>query len=140
IHRPQQRSGEFTLIDDAYNANPASMTAALNVLAGMQPAKGGKRVAVLGDMLELGTKTAEFHESLADLASMKSIAQVHAVGPIMSSLWNALDGEKRGQCAHAPDQINVEAIASPGDVVLVKGSNASGVSRLVDALKALGKR
>lgn len=139
-HQINGPDGTFALIDDAYNANPASMSAALDVLAVAEPSKSGVRVAVLGDMLELGTRTEEFHKAIADLSAMKSIAKVHCVGPLMRMLWSTLAEDKRGQWANTPNDLDIDAIARAGDVVLVKGSNGSGVARVADALKALGER
>ncbi|MCV6597875.1 MAG: UDP-N-acetylmuramoyl-tripeptide--D-alanyl-D-alanine ligase, partial [Mangrovicoccus sp.] len=134
-------SGEIALFDDAYNANPTSIAAALEVLAAAQPGPGGRRVLILGDMLELGPQEAAIHAELADLPSMGAVDLVHCAGPRMAGLWQALPAAQRGlQCdaaAALADQIG--ALMQGGDVVLVKGSNGSRVSRVVDALRALGQ-
>jgi UDP-N-acetylmuramoyl-tripeptide--D-alanyl-D-alanine ligase len=135
------------LIDDAFNANPASMAAALDMLAASRPAHDvgriarGRRIAVLGDMLELGAAEAEMHAGLADLAAMRDIDEVHCVGPLMRTLWAALPEAKRGHCAERAEELAERAhrLIDAGDVVLVKGSKASGVSRVVDALRGSGR-
>lgn len=130
----------FTLVDDAYNANPTSAGAALAVLAQLSPGPGGRRIAVLGDMLELGADELSLHAGLADHPAVASIAQIHCVGPRMRALHAALPFEKRGRATdHADDLIETLApLVHPGDVVLVKGSKGSYVSRVVDALRHLG--
>ena len=82
------------LIDDAFNANPASLAAGLEVLAGVTPPRGGRRIAVLGDMLELGDEAATMHADVADLPSMASVEMVHTCGPLMAHLHAALPGAK----------------------------------------------
>ena len=128
--------GEVTLIDDAFNANPASVSAALAVLA----AAPGRRVAVLGDMLELGRAEEELHAALASDPGLREAHVVHALGPLMRALHEALPEARRG--LWTPD---AEAMAAAlpatlreGDTVMVKGSKAIGAARVVDALRALG--
>ena len=135
------------LIDDAFNANPASMAAALDMLAASRPRHDvgriahGRRIAVLGDMLELGAGEAELHAGLADLAAMRDIDEVHCVGPLMRTLWAALPEAKRGHCVARAEELAERAhrLIDAGDVVLVKGSKASGVSRVVEALRSSGR-
>jgi UDP-N-acetylmuramoyl-tripeptide--D-alanyl-D-alanine ligase len=129
------------LIDDAFNANPASLAAGLEVLAATTPARGGRRIAVLGDMLELGEGAEVMHAEVADLPSMEAVDVVHTCGPLMAHLHDALPGAKRGTheatarelCHALPRRLR------PGDVVLVKGSKGSRVSLVVDALRKLGQ-
>lgn len=136
----------FDLIDDAFNANPASMAAALDVLAASEPTDGlgriaaGRRVAVLGDMLELGEDEAAMHAELAAHPAMERIDLVHCVGPRMRALWDALPATKRGHRVDSAEALMPKArsLVDAGDIVLVKGSKASRVSRVVEALKALG--
>jgi len=135
------------LIDDAYNANPTSMEAALEVLAAQEPVDGvgrvsrGRRIAVLGDMLELGQDEAAIHAALADLASMKAIALIHCVGPRMKNLHVALAPDKRGQWTETASEMagKMRGLVDAGDVVLVKGSLGSRVGLVVDAVRKLGQ-
>jgi UDP-N-acetylmuramoyl-tripeptide--D-alanyl-D-alanine ligase len=137
----------FDLIDDAFNANPASMAAALDVLAAAEPRNGigrileGRRVAVLGDMLELGPDEAALHAAIATHPAMATIHTVHCVGPRMRALWEALPPRKRGDWRETAKEMAEAAhhIADAGDVVLIKGSKGSKVSIVVDALKKLGQ-
>lgn len=129
--------GRITLIDDAYNANPTSMAAALDVLAATVPESAGRRVAVLGDMLELGPTEAALHADLAELPVMESIDRVFCVGPRMESLYGALPDHRRaGQFPDAASAVaSIPARLAPGDVIMIKGSLGSHVSKLVTALR-----
>jgi UDP-N-acetylmuramoyl-tripeptide--D-alanyl-D-alanine ligase len=135
------------LIDDAFNANPASMKAALDVLAAAEPEDGlgrvrrGRRIAFLGDMLELGATEAALHRALAAEPALALVAQVHCVGPLMRHLWQALPERQRGEWVARPEDLlgRLHRVVDPGDVVLVKGSKGSRVSLLVDALAKLGQ-
>ena len=138
---------ELLLIDDAYNANPASLGAALEMLAEIAPGPGpggegrGRRVAILGDMLELGADEAVLHAGFATHPSMQSIDIVHCVGPRMAHLWEALPAARRGRRSESAEELGAVAhrLVSAGDVVLVKGSKGSQVARVVDALRNLGQ-
>jgi len=125
--------GEALLIDESYNANPASMVATLGVLA-EQPAC--HRIAVLGDMRELGRESPDFHAGLADPIASANVDFALLVGPEMAALANALEG--RVEFEHVRDAATaLDRLVSrigPGDAVLVKGSNAVGLGRLVAAL------
>jgi UDP-N-acetylmuramoyl-tripeptide--D-alanyl-D-alanine ligase len=139
-HRVNGYDGEFLLIDDSYNANPASMRAAFEVLAQSKPAAGGRRIAVLGDMLELGTSAERLHAGLAaDLAAATD--RVYCCGPLMATLFAALPEDKRA--VHAPDSSALTPLLTGdirvGDVVLVKGSLGSRMARVVEALMELGQ-
>ncbi len=128
------KGGEAVLIDESYNANPASMRAALAVL-GAAPVEGrGRRLAVLGDMLELGPKGEAMHADLAPAAASADL--VFCAGPLMRALWEALPDNRRG--AWAPDaQALLPLVAERlrgGDVLMVKGSNGSRMGPLVRAL------
>jgi UDP-N-acetylmuramoyl-tripeptide--D-alanyl-D-alanine ligase len=132
--------GSAQLVDDAFNANPASMAAALDLLVALSPSAGGHRTAVLGDMLELGPDEAQLHAEIAAHPAMARIATVHCVGTRMKNLWEALDDDKRGHWTETADAMraHLDDLAASGDVVLVKGSKGSRVSLLVDALVAAG--
>jgi UDP-N-acetylmuramoyl-tripeptide--D-alanyl-D-alanine ligase len=128
----------FLLIDDSYNASPPSMRAAFEVLA---EAPASRRVAVLGDMLELGSDSAKMHESLAEPLAANRIDLVFCCGPNMRRLYERLPAAMRG--AHALDSAALEAIVlgavREGDALVVKGSLGSRMGRIVEALKALGR-
>ncbi|WCT74020.1 UDP-N-acetylmuramoyl-tripeptide--D-alanyl-D-alanine ligase [Sphingomonas naphthae] len=125
-------SGEALLIDESYNANPASMAATLAVL-GRTP---GRRIAVLGDMKELGEESPAFHAALAAPLAAAGVSTAILVGENMAALAEALEG--RADFAHVPDAARaieaLKAMLAPGDAVLVKGSNSMGLSRVVAAL------
>jgi UDP-N-acetylmuramoyl-tripeptide--D-alanyl-D-alanine ligase len=131
----------FTLIDDSYNANPASMRAAFSVLGAAEPAGRGRRVAVLGDMLELGRETGRMHAGLADDLAESGVRLVFLCGPEMARLEAAM--KDRAEVTHAPDSETlapkVAAAVGDGDVVLVKGSLGSRMAVVVEALKSLGE-
>jgi UDP-N-acetylmuramoyl-tripeptide--D-alanyl-D-alanine ligase len=124
------------LIDESYNASPASMRAAFGVLAAMTPPKGGRRIAVLGDMLELGDEAARLHTELAQPLIDAEVTLVFAAGPMMRHLYDALPKRMRG--AHAATAAALAQTVSrrlrPGDIVSVKGSHGS---RMGDVVKRL---
>ncbi|WP_417598684.1 UDP-N-acetylmuramoyl-tripeptide--D-alanyl-D-alanine ligase [Pararhodobacter oceanensis] len=134
------QDASFTLIDDAFNANPASLAAALDVLANTTPGAGGRRIAILGDMLELGPQEQALHLAVASHPAMATIDRVHCVGPRMQTLYTALPEPQRGHYVPQAEDLGAKAhrLVHPGDVVLVKGSKGSYVSRVVDALRNLG--
>jgi len=130
--------GKATLIDESYNANPASMRAAIALLGQAEPAREGRRIAVLGDMRELGPMAPALHAGLApDLIAAK-VDQVFLAGPLMRSLHDALPPPLRG--GYAETAADLEAMVAGalerGDVIMVKGSNASRMWGLVERLKA----
>jgi len=137
----------FDLFDDAFNANPASMAAGLDVLAAQTPRDGvgrvkhGRRVAVLGEMLELGPDEARLHAAIAEHPAMAVIDIVHMAGPRMRALFEALPRQKRGEWFETAKDLAARAphLVDAGDVVLVKGSKGSKVSLVVDALRKLGQ-
>lgn len=128
--------GDITLIDDSFNANPASMASGLAALAA-QPGEGRRRVAILGDMLELGPEAEAMHAALADDPSMAKVDVVHAAGPLMASLMRALPEVRRGVWEAGVEGLiaRLPELVRPGDIVLVKGSKSSRVASLVDALR-----
>ncbi len=130
----------FELIDDAFNANPTSLSAALEVLAAAKPQGRGRRIAILGDMLELGPAEAEMHAAIASDPALETVATIHCAGPRMAHLHAALDPARRGRHTETAEELAAEAphLVRPGDVVLVKGSKGSRVSLVVDALRKLG--
>jgi UDP-N-acetylmuramoyl-tripeptide--D-alanyl-D-alanine ligase len=132
-------AGTIELLDESYNANPASVRAMLAVLARTQPAVGGRRVLALGDMRELGEGADAYHAGLADAVAASGAAQVFLCGPHMQALWHKLAAGQRG--AHKPDSASladdVAAALRAGDVVAVKGSLGSKMKVIVDAILAV---
>ena len=129
--------GDVLLIDESYNANPTSMRAALALL-GQVPMKGmGRRIAVLGDMLELGPEGAALHASLADAVTGNAVDLVFCSGPLMKSLWDALPSERRGGYADTSAALEPEILGAvaANDAVMIKGSLGSRMGPIVKALK-----
>jgi UDP-N-acetylmuramoyl-tripeptide--D-alanyl-D-alanine ligase len=137
-HRLRWRGGSLTLIDESYNASPAAMRAALAVLGAAAPAAGGRRVAVLGDMLELGRAAPGFHRDLAEPLIAAETDRVFLIGTEMAALHEVLPASIReGLWPSAEAAIPaVLSFLEPGDVVTVKGSNSLGVGRIVQRLLA----
>ena len=133
-------NGTFTLIDDAYNANPTSMMAGIKVLAQTKPAEGGRKIAVLGDMRELGDDAVKMHADLHHPLTAMEINRVYCVGPLMAELDKTLpDAINAGHFETADAAIApIKADLKPGDVVLIKGSLGIYVSKIVSALKSGG--
>jgi UDP-N-acetylmuramoyl-tripeptide--D-alanyl-D-alanine ligase len=139
----EQAAGGAVLIDDSFNGNPASMVAALDSLKA-RPIKGGRRIAILGDMLELGAEAPAYHEELA--RHLSGIDGVYCVGPLMRHLYDLLPADQGLGWHEDPATLEPQAIASllqSGDVVVVKGSKKmfwvnKFVPRLAAALQAGG--
>lgn len=129
---------EAFLVDESYNANPASIRAALSTLAGIEISGRGRRIAVLGDMLELGASAETRHRELADAVSANGIDLVFTAGPLMRHLFEALPVAARGVAAlNSADLVDpVLSVLRPGDAVMVKGSNSIRMGRIVEAVKA----
>lgn len=126
------------LIDESYNANPTSMRAAIALLAQHDGGGKGRRVAVLGDMLELGAEAPRLHAELIEPLVQAGVNTVFCAGPMMHHLWAALPRPMRGVYAEQSSGL-VEAISEdvrPGDVIMVKGSLGSRMGLIVDALLA----
>jgi UDP-N-acetylmuramoyl-tripeptide--D-alanyl-D-alanine ligase len=128
--------GTFLLIDESYNANPVSMKAALAVLGAMPVAENGRRIAVLGDMLELGEHSRKLHAALAGPLAEAKVDRVLLAGPETAALAEALPADM--PCKHRDDAAGLKPLVletvQPGDVVMVKASNGSGFTRLTEAL------
>lgn len=133
-HKLKLPRGSVTLIDESYNANPASMRAALALLAACSDAK--RRIAVLGDMLELGEHSEALHAELAGPVTQSGADLVFLAGAQMQALAGALPAKTLGgHFAAAPDLVPILAAAlKPGDAVMIKSSNGIGFSKIVDAL------
>ncbi|WP_430463460.1 UDP-N-acetylmuramoyl-tripeptide--D-alanyl-D-alanine ligase [Tabrizicola sp.] len=137
----------FELIDDAFNANPASMAASLEVLIHATPQDGigskakGRRIAILGDMLELGPTEAALHAAIAETPGLAAVDIIHCVGPRMKGLHAALPRAQRGEWVETAAELLPRArhLIDAGDIVLVKGSKGIKVSTMVDALRKLGQ-
>jgi UDP-N-acetylmuramoyl-tripeptide--D-alanyl-D-alanine ligase len=129
--------GEATLIDESYNANPASMAAALNVLGQAKVGPHGRRIAVLGDMLELGPTGAALHRGLNEAIKANHIDLVYCCGPLMRNLWDALSTGKRGGYAESAAGLEAQAVAAirAGDAIMIKGSLGSKMKTIVNALE-----
>ena len=128
--------GEITLLDDAYNANPVSMRAAMSSLAAAQPAGNGRRIAVLGDMLELGETAPSKHAELCEPLQSANADLVFACGSLMKHLHDALPAAMRAGYAESANDV-LEPLKSElrsGDVVLMKGSNGSGLHKIAAVL------
>ena len=134
----QVKSGHFVLLDESYNANPVSMRAALAVLGATQPEGKGRRIVVLGDMLELGAEGAALHGGLAGPIDEAHVDLVFCSGPLMENLWKALPSAKRGAYAATAAELESAIVRAlrPGDVVMAKGSRGSRTSVLVETIKA----
>lgn len=138
-HTVTLKEGEppLVIIDESYNANPSSMQAAFRVFEMVSPQKGGRRIAVLGDMLELGKDGPRLHAELANALLRAKTDALYCCGPLMDALYQALPPDWRG--AHADDSKSLAAIVldavRPGDVVLIKGSAGSRMGYIVHALQ-----
>ncbi|MFN4089988.1 MAG: UDP-N-acetylmuramoyl-tripeptide--D-alanyl-D-alanine ligase, partial [Alphaproteobacteria bacterium] len=141
-HCIRLEAGSFTLIDESYNASPAAMRAALEVLSLTRPGPGGRRIAILGDMLELGADAPRLHAELADEIGRCDVDLVYATGAGMAHLYRALPPPRRG--GHAEDSAAlapvIASVVRAGDIVLVKGSLGMNMARIVRALAPGGAR
>ena len=144
---PAGLDGAITLIDESYNANPAAMAAALEVFAVEQPVDGvgrvarGRRVAFLGDMLELGEGERELHAGLARIPALAAVDVVHCAGARMRALHEALPGRQRGEWFPTAEAMAARArrLVDAGDIAMVKGSNGSRVAAVVAEIKGMGE-
>lgn len=128
--------GEALLIDESYNASPASVRAALAVLGATPVAAGGRRIAVLGDMRELGEQGPALHRGIAETISAAGIDLVFTVGPLMRGLADSLPADRRGDWSETAAAMvpRLAPALRPGDVIMVKGS--FGI-RMADIVKPL---
>jgi UDP-N-acetylmuramoyl-tripeptide--D-alanyl-D-alanine ligase len=136
--RLEAPGGAFTLIDESYNGNPASVKAAIENLGRIPVAGRGRRIAVLGDMLELGPTGPDLHKGLGPSITANGIDSVFACGPLMRGLYDSLPSTLRG--AYAAQASGLEPLVldavRAGDVVMVKGSLGSRMGPIVKALTA----
>ncbi len=129
--------GTALLIDESYNANPASMRAALALLGQATTGSRGRRIAVVGDMLELGAQGPELHGQISDAVQENRVDLVFCSGPLMKSLWDALPSSRRGGYAEtsaALESAVLDAVRA-GDAIMVKGSFGSKMGPIVKALE-----
>lgn len=128
--------GTFTLIDESYNANPASMRAAVELLASATPTGKGRRIAVLGDMLELGTQSSKLHAELSSVIAANNINMVFLGGPEMAALKAAMPVEIRTEYRQSVEELQPQLLNTirAGDVIMVKSSKGTGFSQIVKTL------
>src|SRR4051812_30503044 len=136
-HHLDVAGGEALLIDETFNANPASMSAALSVLGAAAVGPQGRRIAVLGDMLELGPQGGDLHAGLEDAVQSNGIDLVFCCGPLMRNLWDALSTGKRGGYAGDAAALESQVLSAirAGDAIMVKGSLGSKMKPIVSALE-----
>lgn len=128
--------GPGILIDESYNANPVSMRAALAILGQSEIGPNGRRVAVLGDMLELGDQAEALHRELLEPIVANSVDMVFCSGPSMHALWQALPPERRGGYSETSKGLEPQVLDAVrgGDAIMVKGSNGSRMEPIVKTL------
>jgi UDP-N-acetylmuramoyl-tripeptide--D-alanyl-D-alanine ligase len=134
--------GSALLIDESYNANPASMRAALALLGQSQVGPRGRRIAVLGDMLELGPRGADLHRGLGEPVVEHAVDLVFCCGPLMRALWEGLPSSRRGGYAETSAALEPHVLAAirPGDAIMIKGSLGSRMGPIVKALQSRYRR
>jgi UDP-N-acetylmuramoyl-tripeptide--D-alanyl-D-alanine ligase len=134
--------GKALLIDDSYNANPASVAASLALLGQTPIGPHGRRIAVLGDMLELGPRGRALHRGLLEPVVANAIDLVFCCGPLMRALWQALPAGRRGGYAQDSAALEAQVLSAirAGDAVMVKGSLGSRMAPIVKALQKLSAR
>ncbi|MBV8662210.1 MAG: UDP-N-acetylmuramoylalanyl-D-glutamyl-2, 6-diaminopimelate--D-alanyl-D-alanine ligase, partial [Hyphomicrobiales bacterium] len=130
-------TGPFTVIDESYNANPASMRAALALLGAARPGEGGRRIAVIGDMLELGPDGAAIHAALAETLDQNCVDLLFGAGLLTRALYDAAPAPMRAAWSEKSRDIQDELANTlrGGDVVMIKGSNGSRMGPVVAALR-----
>lgn len=139
VHQQLRIDGRrILLIDDAYNANPLSMRSGLDLLGDTRPSGQGRRIAILGEMLELGPEAPRLHAELAEAVVRNRVERVFVAGPLMEHLWNALPADIRA--AHTDDAGALPDLLKTtfhdGDVVLVKGSHSSRMHEITDLIRS----
>ncbi len=133
----QTIDGPFLVIDESYNANPVSMRAALALLARAEPKGRGRRVAVMGDMLELGENGPAMHKGLGEAIEDAQVDSVYACGPMMKTMFDALPSYRRAAWFETSRELENQLLdeVRSGDVMMVKGSLGSKMGPLVVALQ-----
>ncbi|MEP0519821.1 MAG: UDP-N-acetylmuramoyl-L-alanyl-D-glutamate--2,6-diaminopimelate ligase [Hyphomicrobiales bacterium] len=127
--------GTYTLIDESYNANPASMQASIGMLGELNTK--GRKLLVLGDMLELGEEGPDLHSALNTAIETAGVDRVFLCGPVMKHLWEALAEPKKAHYAAASLDLMAPLLAeiNSGDVIMVKGSLGMAMRGIIDTLK-----
>lgn len=135
-HTLEIAKGTFTLIDESYNANPASMRAAVELLASATPTGKGRRIAVLGDMLELGKQSPRLHAELSSVIAANNINMVFLGGPEMAALKAAMPVEIRAEYRQSVEELQPQLLNTirAGDVIMIKSSKGTGFSQIVKTL------
>jgi len=131
--------GTARVIDESYNANPTSVAAALALLGQTTIGPHGRRIAVLGDMLELGQRARALHRGLLEPVLANGVDLVFCCGPLMKALWQALPASRRGGYAEDAAALEAQVLSAirAGDAVMVKGSLGSRMAPIVKALQRL---
>jgi UDP-N-acetylmuramoyl-tripeptide--D-alanyl-D-alanine ligase len=132
LHVLDMGGRRLTVLNDAYNANPGSMAAALALFGTMN--NGKRKVAVLGEMLELGEHAARYHTELAPLIAQNDVDRVHVVGDLYRQCWDSISEQRRGIFAQSLEQLKsgLKDEFCDGDLVMIKGSHGSGVHTLLE--------
>ena len=129
------------VIDESYNSNPTSLNASLEILKSVQfdTKKSSRKIAILGDMLELGVKEKEFHRDIANNSNIFSFDTIHCVGSLMKELYLELPQEKKGLLVSNPSDLlsHILINAEDRDIYLIKGSNSIGLSFITNKLYKL---
>lgn len=144
---PAGLDGTITLIDESYNANPAAMAAAFEVFAATAPEDGigrlarGRRIAFLGDMLELGHRERDLHAGLAGVPALAAVTTVHCAGKRMRALYDVLPDRQRGEWFDTAEAMasRVRRLLDAGDIAMVKGSLGARTGCVVEAIKRMGE-
>lgn len=139
MHKVKSPDGVFTIVDETYNASPVAVRAAMNVLKSSAPGRGGRRIVVLGDMLELGDDAEKEHMSLVKDITAHDFDLVFACGEHMPGILDGLPDDMRGGSATNSDELAsiVAKRVRSGDLVLIKGSFGSQMGKIIDRLKAM---
>ena len=135
-HRLAHPDGAITVIDESYNANPASMRAAIALLERTEIGAGGRRIAVLGDMLELGSHSKKLHAGLAEAITEAKLDRVYLAGEAMAALRDALAQQVEVEYREKREDLAPVLVAGVkgGDAVMIKSSLRLGFAKLVEAL------
>lgn len=137
--RVQLAQGAFTVVDESYNASPAAMRAAFDVLSRIDPGAGGRRVVALGDMRELGDHSERLHNELAEPLKKAGIDAVYCCGPFMRGMYDRLPAAMRGGWSENSAELAAKLAfqVRAGDVVMVKGSAGTRMGPVVETLHSL---